>query len=97
METGIKDIEEKFLAHLQEEAANWVEEELSVRMVHAKKAIVEQINFSLDEIGPALAMEHMNKAVAFAEEQIRMDLELEAQNRIEEKLRKRRAAVKDGS
>jgi len=86
------DLQEKFLRKLEDESARWVEEELARRMVYAKEAIEEQVNAALPEIGPARAQNHLKKALAFAKENIRMDLELEAQTWIDEEMEKRRAA-----
>jgi hypothetical protein len=85
------DLEEKYLKKLEEEAGRWVEAELAVRMAHAKEAIEEQVDISMPEVGPARAGAHLKKALAFAEENIRMDLELEAQAWIDEEIKKRGA------
>jgi hypothetical protein len=87
------NIEGKFLQQLEKEAAQWVEEELVKRMNHAKEAIQEQVNISLPEIGPNRAHDHLKKALAFAEENLRMQLEFEAQTWIDEELEKRKDAV----
>ena len=89
----MENIEGKFRQQLEKEAAQWVEEELVRRMNHAKDAIQEQVSISLPEIGPTRAQDHLKKALAFAEENLRMQLEFEAQTWIDEELEKRKAAV----
>lgn len=86
----MNDIENKFLHRLNQEAADWVEEELKKRMVLAKEAIEEQVRISMPEIGPTKAGNHLKKALAYAEEEIRMELEFEAQTWIDEELKKRK-------
>jgi hypothetical protein len=85
------DLEEKHLEKLEEDAARWIQDELAVRMAHAREAIEDQVNISMPEIGPTRAGNHLKKALAFAEENIRMDLELEAQAWIDEEMKKRGA------
>lgn len=87
--------EDKFLQRLEEEAADWVEKELFKRMIHAKEVIQEQVNISQPDIGPTRAGDHLKKAVAFALENLRMDLELEAQAWIDEEVKKRKASLEE--
>ena len=91
----MEKIEEKFMQRLEEDAAKWIEEELAKRMVLAKEAIEEQANTAVSQVGPGRAMKHIEKALAYAEENLRMDLEFEANTWIEEEIRKRKAAVKE--
>ena len=91
------NIEDKVRKSLEEEAAQWVEKELFARMIHAKEAIEEQVNISQPEIGPARAGDHLKKALSFAQENIRMELELEAQAWIDEEFKKRKAALEEES
>ena len=93
----MSDTDEKFLHRINEEAARWVEEELVKRMGYAKEAIEEQANTAMPEIGPAKAGIHMKKALAFAEEEIRLELEFEAQNWIDQEMRKRRESLEQDS
>ncbi len=92
-EIAMDNVEGKFLQQLEKEAAQWIEEELVKRMNHAKEAIQEQVSVSLPEIGPARAQDHLKKALAFAEENFRMQLEVEAQTWIDAEIEKRKAAV----
>lgn len=89
------NIEDKFLQRLEEEAAEWVEKELFTRMIHAKEAIQEQVDISQPEIGPNRAGSHLKKALSFAQDNLRMDLEMEAQAWIDEEIRKHKASLKD--
>ena len=89
----MNEIEDKFLQHLEDEADKWVEEELARRMVTVKEAIQEQVNISLPEIGPARGGNHLKNALAYAEEEVRRELEFEAQARIDEEMKRRRAAM----
>lgn len=93
----MNEIEDKFLQHLQEEADKWVEEEFARRMVKVKEAIQEQVNISLPEIGPTSAGNHLKKALAYAQEEVRREIESEAQARIAEELKKRRTAMESDS
>lgn len=86
----MSEIEEKFQQRINEEAARWVEKELEKRMAHAREAIQEQVQISMPEVGPSTAGNHLNKALAFAEEQIRMELEFEAQTWVDEQLKTRK-------
>ena len=86
-------IEDLFLQRLEERAAKWVEEEIARRMIHIKESLQEQVNISLSEIGLTRAGNHFMKAVAFAEENLRMDLEFDAQTWIDEELGKRKNAI----
>jgi hypothetical protein len=90
----MENMDEKFRKRLEEEAAQWVEKELFTRMIHAKEAIQEQADISQPEIGPKRAGDHVKKALSFAQEHLRMDLEVEAQAWIEEEIRKRNASLK---
>lgn len=85
--------EDNFLQRLEKEAAQWVEKELFARMIHAKEAIQEQVDISLPDIGPSHAGDHFKKAMAFAQENLRMELELEAQAWIDEEIRKHEASL----
>ena len=91
----MNNIEDKFLQRLEEKAVKWVEEELARRMVNVKESLQEQVNITLPEIGPTSAGNHLKKALAFAEENLRMEIEFEAQTWIDEELQKRRAGVEE--
>jgi hypothetical protein len=90
----MNDFEDKFLQRLEEEAAQWVEKELFTRMVYAKEAIQEQVDISQPEIGPNRANDHLRKALSFAQENLRMELEMEAQAWVDEEVRKYKASFK---
>jgi len=83
------NMEDKVREKLVEEAAQWVEEELGKRMIYAREAIEEQVNISEDMCGPQKAEEHVKEATALAQENIRLELEFEAEEWVEGKLKER--------
>ena len=89
------NIEDKFLQRLEEEAAQWVEKELFTRMIYAKEAIEEQVNVSQPEIGPERSSVHLEKALSFAEENLRLELEMEAQAWVDQEMSKHDASLKN--
>ena len=82
-------MEDKVREKLEAEAKVWVEEELEKRMVYAREAIEEQVNISADMCGPKSAQKHVKDATALAEENIRQELEFEADEWVQSKLRER--------
>ncbi len=82
-------IEDKVREKLEAEAKLWVEEELEKRMVYAVKAINEQVAISADMCGPKKAQKHLQDAAALAEENIRQELEFEADEWVQSKLNER--------
>ena len=83
------EMEKKIREKLEKEAAQWVEEELEKRMKYAREAIEYQADLSADVCGPGGAAKHIRDASALAEENIRMELELEADGWIEKSLKER--------
>ena len=83
------EMEQKLREKLEKEAAQWVEEELEKRMKYAREAIEFQADLSADVCGPGGAEKHIRDASALAEENIRMELELEADGWIETSLKER--------
>jgi hypothetical protein len=83
------NMEDKIREKLEEEAAQWVEEELVARMAYARDAIEFQADLSSDMCGQEGAQKHVREASALAAEHIRMELELEAAEWVDEKVRDR--------
>ena len=85
----IANMEDKIREQLEKEAAQWVEGELKRRMMYAMDAIEEQADISSIMCGEEGARRHVRDAGAFAEENIRNELEFEAHAWVEEELKKR--------
>ena len=83
------NMEDKIREKLVAEAAQWVEEELKKRMAYATEAIKFQADLSADVCGPGGADKHIREATVHAEEGIRNELEFEAENWVEGKIRER--------
>lgn len=83
------DMEDKVREKFEKEAAQWVEEELEKRMKYATEAIEFQADLSGDFCGVGGAEKHIRDASALAEENIRMELEFEADGWVEGKLKER--------
>ena len=83
------DMEQKVREKLIKEAARWVEEELGKRMTYARDAIDYQVNVSAEMCGECEANKHIREASALAEEGIRQELEFEADQWVEGKLKER--------
>jgi len=75
---------------LEAEAAQWVEGQLERRMVYAMDAIEYQADVSSIMCGEEGAKRHIKEAGTFAEENIRNELEFEADRWVEEELRKQK-------
>ena len=82
------DKEHRTREELETEAAQWVEEELQRRMVYALDAIENQADVSSVMCGEEGAKRHIKEAGTFAEENIRNELEFEADRWVEEELHK---------
>jgi hypothetical protein len=80
------NFEEKVRERLEKEAAEWIESELEKRMDHAIELIHNQAQ---DACGEHSYEKHVMKATAYAEEEIRKELEFESNLWIEEELKKR--------
>ena len=91
----MNDIKDQYAKKLNDEADRWVEEELAKRMSYAREAIEEQARAAMPEVGPGKAENHRKKALVYAEEEIRMELEFEAQNWIDEQLKNRESGQED--
>ena len=83
------NMEDKVREKLEKEAALWVEAELQRRMTYAMDAIEEQADISSVMCGEEGARKHIKNAGAFAAENIRHELEFEADAWVEEELKKR--------
>lgn len=83
------NMDDKMREKLEREAAQWVEEELVLRMAYAREAIEYQADMSSVMCGEEGARKHIRDATAFAEENIRNELEFEASAWVDEELRKR--------
>jgi len=83
------DMEDKVREALEKEAKLWVEKELAVRMQHAREAIESQAAISVDMCGQERAAQHVRDATDLAEQNYRLELEFEAQEWVEGKLKER--------
>lgn len=83
------NMDDKVREKLEAEAASWVDDELTVRMAYARDAIEYQADLSSVMCGEEGAKRHIREATAFAQENIRNDLEFEAQAWVEEEMKKR--------
>ncbi len=83
------NMEDKVREKLEEEAAQWVEDELVVRMAYARDAIEFQADLSSDMCGQGGAEKHIRDASALAADHIRMELELEAAEWVDEQMKER--------
>ncbi len=82
-------MEDRIRKELEAEAEKWIETELAVRMEHAAKEIKYQADVSSAMCGDEEAERHVQKASAYAEEEIRKELEHEARLRVEKELTRR--------
>jgi glycerol-3-phosphate dehydrogenase len=82
-------MEDKTHEKLRKEADKWIEAELAIRMKHADEEIQRQADISSISCGEEEAKRHIKTAHAFAEKEIRRDLEHEARLWIGEKLKRR--------
>jgi hypothetical protein len=83
---GYKD--EIFYRRLREEADQWIEREMEARMGYASEEIETQADVGSNLFGDSTIKKHMRDATAYAEQEIRRGLEMEAEKRIEEELKK---------
>ncbi|UCF30818.1 MAG: hypothetical protein JSV26_12375 [bacterium] len=86
-------MEEMIRKRLKNEADKWMVDELVVRMKYAEDAILKQAAATLQVCGDESARKHVASAMAYAEEEIRKDLEHEARMWIEDELKRRLRAV----
>lgn len=82
-------MEQKVREKLEAEAAQWVEEELVLRMAYARDAIEEQADISSIMCGEEGARKHITDASSLAEVNIRNELEFEAAGWVEDEMHKR--------
>jgi hypothetical protein len=87
--TKMIHVDDKFREKLEAKAAKWVEEELEKRMKYATEAIEFQAEISGDLCGPGGAEKHIRDASALAEENIRLELEFEADAWVETTMKER--------
>ena len=87
--TEMTNLEDKFREKLEKEAELWVEGELQRRMMYAMDAIEQQADVSSIVCGEEGAKRHIREAGEFAEENIRHELEFEADVWVKEELKKR--------
>jgi len=83
------DMDDRIREKLEAEASEWVEEELVARMARAREAIEYQADLSAGTCGYEAAKQHVREAAALAEQNYRMELELEAQERVEAQMKER--------
>lgn len=86
---------DKIREKLRKEADEWIERELAIRMGHADAEIERQADISSIACGESTAKQHINKAHAYAEEEIRRDLEHEARQWIENEKKKHGILLED--
>ncbi len=82
-------MEEKLRAKLREEAEEWIERELKERMEYAEAEILKQANVALEVVGAEKAQKHIVDAIAYAEQEIRVELDNQSRIWIEEEMKKR--------
>jgi len=83
------NMEGKIREKLEAEAKQWVEKEVVLRMAYAREAIEFQADLSSVMCGEVGAKKHIREASAIAEQGIRQELEMEASEWVERKLRER--------
>lgn len=82
-------MEEKLRAKLREEAEEWIERELKERMEYAEAEILKQANVALEVVGAEKARKHIEAAMAYAEQEVRVELDNQSRIWIEEEVKKR--------
>ena len=80
------DFEQKVRERLEKQAAERIEEELAVRMKHAVNLIHKQAQGAC---GEHAYENHVRKATAYAEKELRKELEFDSKLWVEEELKKR--------
>ena len=83
------NMEEKLRDKLRKEADEWIEKELKKRMEYAEVEILKQANSAMEVVGAAKAKQHVEKAMAYAEQEMRMELDNYSRVWIEEEVKKR--------
>lgn len=82
-------MEEKLREKLRKEADDWIEKELNKRMEYAEAEILKQANVALEAVGTNKAQKHVVSAMAYAKQEIRVELDNYSRVWIEEEVKKR--------
>ncbi len=72
---------------LKKEAQQWIELEMEARMAAAAEEIAVQVDVGSNIHCGGKMQEHATKATSYAEQEMRRELEVEADRRIEKKLK----------
>ena len=78
--------EELSRARLRKEANKWIEMEMETRMAAAVEEIAMQAEVGSNILPEHAVQKHVTEATSYAEQEIRRELELEAEEWIERKL-----------
>lgn len=80
-------VDEVRLARLKKEANSWIEREMEARMAAAVEEIATQADVGSNVLPEALIQKHITDATRYAEQEIRRELEMEADKWIEDRMK----------
>jgi len=84
-------VDEVRMARLRKEANNWIEGEMEARMAAAVEEIATQADVGSDALPEDVIQKHITDATRYAEQEIRRELELEADKWIEDRMKEQEA------